>query len=80
MIKVSRAVFAHGYSGYDHLLDNDSLAGVVGRTFASLKHCAKALGKEINENPQDRRCAGSPVYVYWVQNDVEVGYLVWPEQ
>jgi hypothetical protein len=59
-ITITNARLAHGYSGYDHLLDNRPLDVMVGCTYRNLAAAAKAAWKLLH-GTQDRRCASAPV-------------------
>lgn len=63
MIKIADARQARGYSGFDHLLDDRPLAGLVGRSFRTLAAAAKEARKLL-KGTQDRRCAGAPVTLF----------------
>lgn len=75
-VTITRAGFAHGYSGCDHLLDDSGMKAVVGRTFASLTAAANAAAKAAGK--QDKRCAGAPIALFWEEDGIEMGKTVWP--
>ena len=56
-IVVGSATFARGFSGFDHLIDDSALNGMVGKSFRSFKAAAKAAHKMAKET--QHRCIHS---------------------
>lgn len=73
-ITITRARLAHGYSGYDHLLDDAPLNAMIGRSYADLDEAAAHAGRLI-EGTQDRRCAPAPVRL---TDETGAEWIRWP--
>jgi hypothetical protein len=73
-ITITDARLARGYSGYDHLLDDQPLSAIIGRSYASLEAAAKAAGRALR-GTQDSRCASTPVILTDSEGN---GWVRWP--
>ena len=61
-IKIGSVRLARGYTGYDHLLDDEPLRALTGRTFASPAAVCEAAERLLADT-QDARCAGAPIVI-----------------
>ena len=76
MIKITDARIARGYSSYDHLLDDQPLAAIIGREYRTLASAARDAGRALR-GTQDRRC-GSP-QVVCLYDESGNGWRLWTD-
>lgn len=62
MITIRDCGYKAGYSGNDHLLDDQPLQECIGEQFRSVRDVGKRLNKVASET-LDRRCATPPIWV-----------------
>ncbi len=74
MITLKNIRQRHGYSGYDHLLDDGPLQVLVGQRFASLGVLRKRANT-IQARSQDKRCGRPPISVEILHDDGTTGHF-----
>ena len=61
MITLEAIGQSHGYSGYDHLLNDGPLQDLVGQSFRSVADLRRRANK-VQDSSLDRRCAPPPIW------------------